>query len=79
MKKSKIVNTLSNVVGYSFACGLSIGDAIIYFISGMKGVAIFFAVFAILTGWLADICFRDVKKVLEEKEETKNEQPGNES
>ena len=45
----------------------------------MKGAAIFFAFFAIFTGWLADSCFRDVKKVLEEKEESENEQSGNES
>lgn len=79
MKKYKIVNTLRHAVGYAFACGLGIGDAIIYGISGMKGAAIFFAFFAIFTGWLADSCFRDVKKVLEEKEEPENEQSGNES
>lgn len=73
IKKPKIVNTLNHAVGYAFACGLSIGDAIIYGISNMIGVAIFFAMFAIFTGWLADSCFRDVKKVLEEKEESKNE------
>lgn len=79
MKKSKTINTLNHAVGYAFACGLGIGDAIIYGISGMKGVAILFIVFAIFTGWLADSCFRDVKRVLEEKEEPENEQSGNES
>lgn len=73
MKKSKIVNTLSHAVGYAFACGLSIGDAVLYGTSNMKGVAIFFIIFAILTGWLSDSCFRDVKKVLEEKEVPEND------
>lgn len=73
MKNSKIVNTLRHAVGYSFACGLSLGDAVIYGTSNMIGVAIFFIVFAILTGWLADSCFRDVKKVLEEKEELESD------
>lgn len=78
MKKSKTVNTLNRAVGYAFACGLSIGDATIYGTSNMIGVAIFFAFLAIFTGWLADSCFRDVKKVLEEKEGPENEQSGNE-
>lgn len=79
MKKYKIVNTLSQAVGYAFACGLSLGDAVIMLNLKKFWLMGFYIGLMIFTGWLADSCFRDVKKVLEEKEEPENEQSGNES
>jgi hypothetical protein len=74
MKEPKMVNTLWNAVGYSFVCGLSLGDAVIMLNAKKFWLMGFYIGLMIFTGWLADSCFRDVKKVLEEKvEESKNE------